>query len=288
MTAYQTQKILIHEGNNLPIYGTLYQNSTSQKNDVPTIFYLHGGGLIFGQRDDLPDQYITMLTEAGYNLFTVDYPLAPASKLPEILTSIEQSITWFVNNAVDTLHLGNNDFILMGRSAGAYLALYQAIHHEVPAKGLIAFYGYFNLNEAAFNVPSRYFLSFQKVTDAQINQLTNNQPITQGDMNQRYPIYIGARQQGNWQNLYLESGQSAKDFSIPKNQLDQLPVTFITAATNDPDVPSRQSKLLHKSHQASELHMIESDQHDFDRTEVDKLGIPIYEKLIVWLDEHFG
>lgn len=288
MTSYQTTKVLIQDSHTLPIYGTLYQTSDTQSTHKPTIFYLHGGGLVFGQRDDLPERYITMLTNAGYNLFTIDYPLAPESKLSEILSSIDQSITWFENNAVDQLYLNNNDFILMGRSAGAYLAIYQAVYHQSKAKGLITFYGYFNLNEAAFNVPNRYFLSFPKVSDAQVAKLINNQPITQGEMNQRYPIYISARQKGNWQSLYLEENQSATDFSIPKKSLSSLPVSFIAAATNDPDVPSRQSKFLHKGNANSELHLIESDQHDFDRTDIETLGVDIYEKLITWLNKNFS
>lgn len=288
MPSYQTRDILIQDDSILPIYGTLYQTSSQQKSTTPTIFYIHGGGLIFGQRNDLPTEYIELLTSAGYNLFTIDYPLAPESKLPEILKSIENSLSWFTDHATDTLGLKHNHFILMGRSAGAYLAIYQAVHHQVPAKGLISFYGYFNLNEAAFNVASRYFLTYPKVTISQMNKLTSKHPISQGKMNERYPIYIGARQQGNWQSLFLSESQSAKDYTIDKTTLQNLPVTFITAATNDPDVPSRQSKLLHKAVPESELHMVDAELHDFDRTEVDSIGIETYRLLVTWLDEHFG
>lgn len=288
MSTYQSLDVLIQDNPNLPIYGTLYQTYTNQKSQAPTIFYLHGGGLIFGDRKDLPHQYIDQLTTAGYNLFTVDYPLAPESKLPEILESIAVSIDWFLDHAVDTLDLKNNHYILMGRSAGAYLALYQSVHHQVPAKGAIAFYGYFNLNEAAFSVPSRHFLTYPKVTANQMIRLTSEQPIVEGSMNDRYPIYIGARQSGTWQDLFLAGKGDAKRYSIEKNDLKNLPATFITAASGDPDVPVRQSKLLHKAAPNSYLHIVDSDLHDFDRTEIDGIGMATYQELLTWLNTLFS
>lgn len=288
MPTYQSLDVLIQDDPDLPIYGTLYQTSTSQKSHAPTIFYLHGGGLIFGDRKDLPSEYIELLTAAGYNLFTADYPLAPESKLPEILKSIAVSIDWFLDHAVDTLSLKNDDYILMGRSAGAYLGIFQSVHHQVHPKGLIAFYGYFNLNEAAFNVPSRHFLNYPKVTADQMARLTSNRPLVEGSMNDRYPIYIGARQSGIWQDLFLADKGEAKSFSIEKTALKNLPATFITAASDDPDVPVRQSKLLHKAVPDSHLHIVDSDLHDFDRTEIDSLGMETYQELLKWLVANFG
>ena len=40
------------------------------------IVYYHGGGFLYGERGDLPEPYIDMITAAGYTLVAVDYPLA--------------------------------------------------------------------------------------------------------------------------------------------------------------------------------------------------------------------
>ena len=43
------------------------------------ILYFHGGGLLYGSREDLPMLHISRLTQAGYEILAFDYPLAPAA-----------------------------------------------------------------------------------------------------------------------------------------------------------------------------------------------------------------
>ena len=55
---------------------TVYRPTAS--NDARRIvFYLHGGGLVYGERDDLPSPYVRAITDAGSTLVCADYPLAP-------------------------------------------------------------------------------------------------------------------------------------------------------------------------------------------------------------------
>ena len=56
------------------------------------IVYLHGGGLLFGTRDDLPAYHLEQLTRAGFRVLALDYPLAPNAKLPQILEDILCSV----------------------------------------------------------------------------------------------------------------------------------------------------------------------------------------------------
>lgn len=59
----------------LTLSASFYRSTANLKNE--TIIYFHGGGLIWGDRDDLPQAYIDLFLKAGYHLLTVDYPLAP-------------------------------------------------------------------------------------------------------------------------------------------------------------------------------------------------------------------
>lgn len=161
-----------------------------------------------------------------------------------------------------------------------------ACNQKAQLKGLIAFYGYFNLNEAAFNVPSRHFLQYPKVSPTTVQNLIRRQPLVEAPMDERYPIYMAARQAGNWKDYLLKEGGSLKDYSLTTADLKTLPPTFITVATEDPDIPVRQSKLLHKTAPKSVLHLVDSNEHDFDRTQLKSLGLPIYRQLVSWLDDH--
>ena len=66
----------------LSINADYYPAAKNEKN--VTILYFHGGGLMYGQRQDLPDVYRRMFSDAGYNFLAFDYPLAPESSLADI------------------------------------------------------------------------------------------------------------------------------------------------------------------------------------------------------------
>ena len=279
---YESVTIPVNVIDGLQLYGTFYRPCEKEVYRG-TILYFHGGGMIFGHREDLPQPYISLLTENGYGLLALDYLLAPESKLPAIMKGMSESIEWFIQKGSTALNLDHSDYYLMGRSAGGYLALYHAVHATAKPRGVIAFYGYYTLNDASFNVPSRYALQYPQVSDQMMDSLIANQSITSEPSKQRYLLYLATRQRGNWIPFISGNQQQSKNYDLTKEQLATLPPTFITAASQDPDVPVRQSKMLHKFIPESELHLVESAEHDFDRTQVDELGMEIYSKLVQWL-----
>jgi acetyl esterase/lipase len=119
-----------------------------------------------------------------------------------------------------------------------------------------------------------------------MDSLIVNQPITSEPSKERYLLYLAARQRGNWIPFISSNQQQIKDYNLTNEQLTNLPATFISAATQDPDVPVRQSKMLHKFIPESELHLVDSAEHDFDRTQVNELGMGIYLKLVDWLNRN--
>ena len=59
---------------------------------IGRIFYLHGGGLVFGEPDDLPLCYVNLFLNAGYELISLDYPLAPEQRLAVILDAVHAGV----------------------------------------------------------------------------------------------------------------------------------------------------------------------------------------------------
>ena len=156
----------------IPLQATFYSAAKNQKNT--TIIYIHGGGLIYGERDDLPNMYKKMFLDAGYDLLTIDYPLAPETQLPDILECLFRAIEWFVEHALATLALKSSDYVLFGRSAGAYLAFLLTAKKILPPppRGLISFYGYYSLEEPSFSRASDYYNQFPTVPESYVKQLT--------------------------------------------------------------------------------------------------------------------
>lgn len=249
-----------------------------------TILYFHGGGLLYGQRHDLPDTYISAFLDAGYHFLTFDYPLAPESKLPAILKNAKRGTRWFLDHAEPHLQLDQSDYILFGRSAGAYLCYLMAADEELtrPEK-LIAFYGYTSLSHQAFTQPSLHYKQFPQLPENVINRLIKPHPISEAPLQTRFALYLYARQSGKWVNMLLDSPKDSRLFEVTENQLTHLPPTFIAHSIEDQDVPYELAEYLCLKIPDVYLHTLLKGEHDFDRNTESKESHEVYQKLINWL-----
>ena len=55
------------------------------------ILYLHGGAMIMGNRQGMPPELPGRCLAAGFTVVSIDYRLAPESKLHEISSAIEDA-----------------------------------------------------------------------------------------------------------------------------------------------------------------------------------------------------
>ncbi|MGP6139138.1 alpha/beta hydrolase [Jeotgalibaca sp. A127] len=281
MPTYETYIIDTIENTDLHLY--LYRSSLSETKG--NVLYLHGGGLVYGSARDMPASYIEQITAAGYNFLALEYPLAPEVKLDTIFTSVKSGIHWFAANATIKLGLDHSDYILFGRSAGAYLAVNAALRTDQKPQALWLFYGYHTLREATFQVPSRHYLQFPRVDERLVKQLIKSHPLADGPKETRYALYIHYRQTGKWIADLVPAGNKPITYSLTKADLETLPPTFLAASTNDPDVPYRLSKTMAAAIPDALLETIESDEHDFDRTTTETIGKAVYAKALSWLAE---
>src|SRR5260370_42366322 len=57
----------------------------------PVIIWVHGGALIMGHRGQVDRALLDKLLKAGYTVVSIDYRLAPETKLPAILEDLEDA-----------------------------------------------------------------------------------------------------------------------------------------------------------------------------------------------------
>ncbi|MCA9834690.1 MAG: alpha/beta hydrolase [Thermomicrobiales bacterium] len=238
-----------------------------------TVIYIHGGGLIFGSRNDLPDPYIAAFNDAGFTIVALDYPFAPRCRTEAILGALEETISSLHDNG----GLRGDRLILFGRSAGAYLALnLQAraiMRGEHLADRLISLYGYTDMQDKDFHRPSSWYQAFGYVDPLP------DQPDAD-DFTTRFSLYVGLRQRGTWPETVLD----ATTTPIPDDVLRRLPPTFLAASAYDPDVPFRCSKhLATVIPQSSFYRVYDATDHDFDRDPASPHGLPMYQEIINWL-----
>ncbi len=87
----------------------------------PGILYLHGGGMIFGNRFGGVQAYLPFIASHGAVVVAVDYRLAPEHPDPAPVEDCFAALTWMDANAVE-LGVDPRRLIVAGQSAGAGLA----------------------------------------------------------------------------------------------------------------------------------------------------------------------
>ena len=89
----------------------------------PAVLWLHGGALIFGNRSWVRPEFAKFARDAGLVLISLDYRLAPETKLPEILDDVRFGLRWAGSEAARRFNISPEHIVVAGNSAGGFLAL---------------------------------------------------------------------------------------------------------------------------------------------------------------------
>ncbi|ADQ16689.1 hypothetical protein Lbys_0951 [Leadbetterella byssophila DSM 17132] len=111
------------------------------KNDGlhPVLVYFHGGGFIFGNRDQgLEIPLKEKLLANGYAVVSADYRLAPETKLDEMLKDVSDVIKWIKLNGQQKYNIDTSKIAVAGGSAGGYLALSSGFKRDLMPDAIIA------------------------------------------------------------------------------------------------------------------------------------------------------
>ena len=111
-------------------YLDIYYPDADRTVQRPTLFYIHGGGLIFGDKvtgdplaggTDRDCDFLTELAKRGYNVVSPNYALAPEFRFPVQLEQVDQMLKFLTKNQ-ETFSLDMEHVFLGGGSAGADLS----------------------------------------------------------------------------------------------------------------------------------------------------------------------
>lgn len=261
---------------------SIYQPPSTR--DLHTaVIYLHGGGLLYGERNDLPRNIIHWFLMEGYTLFCLDYLLGPESSLAEIREDLKEEISWLIIDIFPKYQV--EKCFLYGRSAGTYLCFLMAkeMRKELHPEGILAFYGYYNLLESFLWKPSDYYNTLPMVDEQVVEKAIKKQQIKKGPKHLRFSIYVYARQKGNWMDLLGVDKKTALEFSLTDEDLNLLPPIFIAASTTDQDVPYRVSKELFRRIPGAQMKTVYEKEHDFDRDATLPEVQAVYQKAFLWM-----
>jgi acetyl esterase/lipase len=134
----------------VPLKLNLYRPSRVGKN--PAIVIVHGGGWQGGSPSDHAE-FSQHLAAQGYSVVSIDYRLAPRFKFPAQLEDVKGAIAYIRQHA-DELEVDVNRMALMGRSAGAHLAMLVAYGEDAPPiRAVVNYYGPVNLTRGYYEPP---------------------------------------------------------------------------------------------------------------------------------------
>ena len=106
----------------------------------PLVIVIHGGSWQGGDSKQLPELN-SYLVQKGFNVAAINYRLAPAYKAPSPVEDTRDVINYFLRHA-EELNIDSNNIVLLGRSAGAQIALNAAYDFKLPnIKGVVSYYG---------------------------------------------------------------------------------------------------------------------------------------------------
>lgn len=106
----------------------------------PCVIVIHGGSWSTGDSKQVPGLN-SHLAKLGYNVAAINYRLSPENHNPAAVDDTQAALKYLHEHA-DELKIDTNNFVLLGRSAGAQIALLAAYTlHNKGIKGVIDFYG---------------------------------------------------------------------------------------------------------------------------------------------------
>ena len=218
------------------------------------VVWIHGGALINGHRAGISGRVRQMMLEAGYAIVSIDYRLAPETRLPEIIADVEDAFAWIRKEGPSRFNVDVGRIAVMGGSAGGCLTLTAGYRVKPSPTVLVSFWGYGDLIGDWYSKPSphpRHHRS--KLTEAEAYRQVGGPPIAdsrdrRGDGGAFYQF---CRQRGIWPKAVTGWDPSTEaekfyPYMAVKNVTKDYPPTLLIHGDKDTDVPYEQSVMMAK------------------------------------------
>ncbi len=214
----------------------------------PAVMWMHGGALIMGSRKILVSPFRDELLKRGYAIVSIDYRLAPETKLPDIIEDVRDAWRWVRREGGKRFGIDPDRMATAGSSAGGYLTLMSGFCLDPRPRALVSYFGYGDITTPWFAKPSEFYRRRPLVSKEEAYRSVGHRILSEESaQNQRTPFYLYCRQNALWPNevaghdIHAEPGWFDPYCPI-RNVTAQYPPTFLIHGTEDADVPYSESK----------------------------------------------
>jgi len=242
----------------------------------PVVVWIHGGALVAGNRSQVRvrPEVLGRYLAAGFVVVSIDYRLAPETKLPEIVADVIDAFAWVRTEGPVLFGADPTRVVAAGHSAGGYLALMTGLCVDPPPVAIASVYGYGDIAGPWYSRPDPFYCGQPAVGEAEAaaaigDRETSGSPFTEA----RARLYLYYRQHGLWPREITGVDPEADPAAFApwcpdRNVTAAFPPTILLHGTADTDVPHTLSITMAERLAAAgvehELILIGSAPHGFD------------------------
>ncbi|MBX3240951.1 MAG: alpha/beta hydrolase [Chitinophagaceae bacterium] len=255
------------------------------KEKLPVAIYFHGGGFMFGNRNEIDANLKKQLLNSGFAVISADYRLAPESQLNEILTDAGDIIKWVKRNGKKKFNIDTKRIAVIGGSAGGYLALSTGFNKKYKPNTIVA-----------ISAPTGFSTGDIKTGDINLLKqpgIVQDTIVSHGDYDKRMELwrYLGKNQLALYAIFGFDPAtepQKLKLFTLTDNITTDYPSLLLLQAKNDRLVNPKDvqffQQLLQERKVNSEMVIVENGHG----SELIRQNPDSIEKIIQFLNIHFN
>ena len=189
------------------------------------------------------------LLDKGFAVISIDYRLAPETKLPGIIEDVQDAFRWIAASG-DKFRIEPDRLVVCGGSAGGYLTLMAGFCVDPRPAALVSYWGYGDIVGPWYSRPDPFYLRQPAVTQ---NKRWQQSAVHLSPSHRRITIgvdfiFIAANRvcgRRKWLGMIQKKEDRWFTRYCPlRNVTGRYPPTMLVHGTADTDVPYEQSKLM--------------------------------------------
>jgi acetyl esterase/lipase len=211
----------------------------------PVILWIHGGALIFGSRATPPEW---LNPDEPYVVVSIDYRLAPETKLPAIIGDLQDAYRWVREQGPRLFYIDPRRMCVAGESAGGYLTLMAGFSVSPLPTVLLSLSGYGDITLPWYSRPSLFYLRLPLVSRGEAFESVGTHCVSgspqEGEHRDRFYLYC--RQKGIWPREVAGHDPVTENrwfdpYCPMRNVSEKFPPTLLIHGSGDTDVPYEES-----------------------------------------------
>ncbi len=250
MNAPTARTLVFDEVDGCALQADVYEPQSTSAGERPAVIWIHGGGLIFGNRTMIRPTFRAKLLDAGVVVISIEHRLAPETKLEQIVQDVERAWRWIRGKGAEQLRLDPSRLAAAGGSSGAYLSLLTATRVSPAPAAVASFWGFGDITKPWEAEPSAYYRSFDPMPRGKAEQYVGSVPVAGAPLDRdRDNFYLYCRQQGCWLKEVTGHDPLAEDawfdaYCPLRLMHAHFPPVILIHGSDDMDVPCSESRDL--------------------------------------------